>query len=356
MRPRGTGCLFRPRYRSRSGEVRTAGIWHWKAPDGHRWTTGLRTKTAAQKWVLDHLAASGGGRPATLTYDDLERILLNDWEAKGRRGVQQAVARLRHLRRVFAGWDAQAITTDRLTAYALARKADGAAPATVNLEFGLLHRAFALARRAGLIQTVPVIDRLKGVTHRTGTVEPGDLEAVLRVIPPRYVALLRFLWLTGWREGEGRLLAWEDVDDRDIYLPGERSKTGEPRRLAYRGSPALVALLEAQRKAHPFSRWVFPGRAGKPLDRTALQKAWRRACVAVGIPKALIHDLRRSAARDLRRAGVAPYVAMAQLGHKDTRTHQDYSVVLPADQSEALRRLEEFRAGQPAGPTVVKMP
>jgi integrase len=359
MRPRGTGCLFRPQYRTRAGVLRTAGVWHWKAPSGQRWTTGERQKTKAQRWVLDRLADMRAGVPVrdrTATYDALERLLLDTWEAQGRKGVLQAVARLKHLRRAFAGWEAAAITSDRVTAYAVQRRREGAAAATVNLELALLHRAFALGRRVGLVQTVPIMDRLKGIKHRTGTIERGDLEAVLAQMPPRYVPLLRFLYLTGWREGEGRLLTWDCVDEDSLYLPPERSKTGQARRLAYRGSSELVALLEAQRQKRSFGPYVFPGRAGKPLDRTALQKAWRRSCRLVGVPMALIHDLRRTAARDLRRAGVAPYVAMAQLGHRDARTHQGYSVVLPEDQADGLARLEALRAGEPAKRTVARMP
>jgi hypothetical protein len=73
----------------------------------------------------------------------------------------------------------------------------------------------------------------------------------------------------------------------------------------------------------------------------------RKHGVAVGVPAALIHDLRRTAARDLRRAGVPLAEAMGQLGHRDVRTHQDYSTVARADQTEALARLEALRAGEP---------
>ena len=79
----------------------------------------------------------------------------------------------------------------------------------------------------------------------------------------------------------------------------------------------------------------------------AVRPRGREAAIKAGVPAALIHDLRRTAARDLRRAGVAPYVAMAQLGHRDTRTHQAYSVVLPADAADAITRLEQLRAGEP---------
>jgi integrase len=348
------GHLYRPTYRTKSGEKRQAGVFWWKAPGGQRYSTGERDEAAAQAWALERVSEARRGEPARVAaaarYDDLERLLLEDWQAKGRKGVTQATARLRHLRKSFAGWNAAAITTDRVTAHALRRRAEGAAPATINLEIAILHRAFVLARRAGRVRDVPIMDRLKGVQHRTGVVERGDFEAICSNLPPRYVPVVRFLYLTGWREREALSLAWQHVDfaDGEIHLAAENSKTGEPRSFAFASSPALVTLLDTQRTSRRvLSPYVFPGRAGRPLDRTGLQKRWREASIKAGVPAALIHDLRRTAARDLRRAGVAPYVAMAQLGHRDTRTHQAYSVVLRQDQADAITRLEQLRAGEP---------
>lgn len=354
MQVRGMGHLYLPTYRTKAGEKRTAGVFWWKAPNGQRYSTGERDEAAAQAWALERVSEARRGDPAHLDaparYDDLERMLLDDWQAKSRRGVQQAAARLRFLRHAFSGWSATAITTDRVTAYALRRREEGAAPATVNLEIAILHRAFVLAKRAGRVREVPIMDRLRGVKHRTGVVERGDFEAICAILPARYVPVVRFLYLTGWREREALTLTWAHVDFAagELHLAAENSKTGEPRAFPFASSPALDQLIQAQHAARRvLSPYVFPGRAGRPLDRTGLQKRWREACVKAGVPAALIHDLRRTAARDLRRAGVAPYVAMAQLGHRDTRTHQAYSVVLPADAADAITRLEQLRAGEP---------
>lgn len=354
MQIRGMGHLYRPTYRTQAGEKRVAGVWWWKAPSGQRYSTGQRDEQAAQAWAMERVSEARRGDPAHLEapahYDDLERMLLDDWEAKGRRGVDQAVCRLRHLRRAFSGWSATAITTDRVTTYALRRREEGAAPATVNLEIALLHRSFVLARRAGRVREVPIMDRLRGVKHRTGVVERGDFEAICSFLPARYVPVVRFLYLTGWREREALTLTWQHVDlaAGEVKLAAENSKTGEPRTFPFAASPDLTELLKAQHEGRrSLSPYVFPGRAGHALDRTGLQKRWREACIKAGCPAALIHDLRRTAARDLRRAGVAPYVAMAQLGHRDTRTHQAYSVVLRQDATDAITRLEQLRAGEP---------
>ena len=47
------------------------------------------------------------------------------------------------------------------------------------------------------------------------------------------------------------------------------------------------------------------------------RKAWPKAWKAVGLEAVMVHDLRRSCARNLVRAGVPERIAMNFTGHKD---------------------------------------
>src|SRR5437016_2084935 len=51
---------------------------------------------------------------------------------------------------------------------------------------------------------------------------------------------------------------------------------------------------------------------------------WRRTCKEAGLEGRLFHDVRRSAARDMDRAGVSRHVAMKVTGHKTEAMHRRY--------------------------------
>jgi integrase len=93
-------------------------------------------------------------------------------------------------------------------------------------------------------------------------------------------------------------------------------------------------------------------RSGPVFDATNLVKAFRKACVAVGLgkwrdPKSrdagydglTLHDLRRSGARNLRRAGVSEDVAMRINGHRTRAIFTRYNIVDSDDLHDAMRKV-----------------
>jgi integrase len=219
----------------------------------------------------------------------------------------------------------------------------------------VLKRAFRLALRQKRLSTAPTIELLEEAAPRQGFLEPADFERVARRLSEALADLARFGYLSGWRKGEIRRLTWSDVDRvaGRIVLRREHSKNGEPRILPLVGE--LAALIERRWTAREYlsagsttalSPFVFH-RDGQPIKD--FRKGWASACDGAGVGGTLFHDLRRSAVRNMDRAGVSQSVAMALSGHKTASVYRRYRIVAEDDLREALARMQASLTARPAG-------
>jgi integrase len=89
-------------------------------------------------------------------------------------------------------------------------------------------------------------------------------------------------------------------------------------------------------------------RAGRPIKD--FRGSWEKACAFAGLPGLLFHDLRRTAVRNMIRAGVPEKVAMEVSGHKTASMLWRYNIVDTRDIKEAGKRTERYLREQRATP------
>jgi integrase len=90
-----------------------------------------------------------------------------------------------------------------------------------------------------------------------------------------------------------------------------------------------------------------PRAAGKPIQ--SIKTAWETARKAAGVPELLVHDLRRTAASNMLRAGLNEKEVMQILGHKTAAMLRRYNIVDERGMVEAARKMERYQAGLAVG-------
>ena len=107
---------------------------------------------------------------------------------------------------------------------------------------------------------------------------------------------------------------------------------------------SLVVFLASR---WPRSRELVFHRGGTPIK--SFIKIWRSACRAAGCPGRIPHDLRRTAVRNLERAGVPRSTAMAMVGHKTESIYRRCAIVDDTSRREAAEKLNAFGRGHSSG-------
>ncbi len=279
------------------------------------------------------------------TFEELMDDYLSDYRINGRRTVPRAERCKNFLLKEFRGMRAPEITTTAIKRY-IEKRLEHVSNATVNRELSAIKRAFNLGLRCTppKVALVPYIPMLKENNVRNRFIEHEHYRALYTALPEHLKPVLAFGYFSGWRKGEILGLKWNQVDLREGIVRLEPGETKNNEGRTFYMEPELLnmlnALHEKQRKDCPL---VFHLNGNRLYD---FRKSWDKACTSIGKPGLLFHDLRRSAIRNMVRAGVPERVAMTISGHKTRCVFDRYNIVSQEDLKEAARKRQIFSENQ----------
>jgi integrase len=136
-----------------------------------------------------------------------------------------------------------------------------------------------------------------------------------------------------------------DRKARRVYLEPGTTKNDDSRWFPF--TKDLRAVLNKQRETTDQLRveknqicpLVFHYRGGRPIGD--FRKSWKTACRKAGLPGRIPHDFRRTAVRNLVRAGIPERVAMQMTGHKTRSVFERYNIVSDSDLDQAAVLLDK---------------
>ena len=200
---------------------------------------------------------------------------------------------------------------------------------------------------------------------------------MLEQLPAYFRPVILLGYYTGWRvRSEVLPMKWSQVDfDAGIVrLEPNTTKNDEGREFPFTSFPHLRDLLELRHertraleketvriipwvfhrsgaRIRSYSRWDTAREAASTEERDGVKVATRPH-----LKDRLVHDLRRTAVRNLERAGVARSVAIKLTGHKTEAVYRRYAIVASSDLEEGVAKLGSFtrrvveREWAPLGP------
>ena len=188
---------------------------------------------------------------------------------------------------------------------------------------------------------------------RQGFLDLGSFLALRDNLPDDLKGPVSFLYLSGWRVGEMRALEWRDVDldAHEIRLRPENSKNKTGRILPLTGE-LLEIVQRAWSQRSPVCLFVFQ-RSGRSIGD--FRKPWKSACSQAGLGGIIVHDMRRTAVRNMIRAGIPERVAMSLSGHKTRAIFDRYHIVSNSDLTQASEKLQVHLERQPQTGKVAKL-
>lgn len=297
-----------------------------------------------KKWK----ARIGIGVRDTITLKDLIQEVEKDYNLNGRKSEDRLKYSKKHLVRIIGEETRiEAITEKTVDDYKHARKDEGCANGTLNRELALLRRGFNLLRLQKRTTGAPRITLLKEDNPRQGFIEVWEYREILKHLPVYLQPLITFLYKTGWRKSEAMNMIWNMVDltRKEVRLPQGYTKNNRPRIFPFDDEleGLFNRLWNEKEQTKPALPYVFLNK--QMTDRVVdFRGSWDTACEDAVVGKRLIHDMRRSAVRNMVEAGVNEKVAMELSGHLTRSVFENYHIVSTDDLRNAVQKVSAATA------------
>jgi integrase len=276
--------------------------------------------------------------------DDLQKDYERANGGRGRASLDSMISHAKCIRAYFGEDVAVAITDERLWEFVEHQRGQEYSEASIKHQLGFIRRAFNLARKR--LPYIPTMPEITVDNAREGYTSKAELQAILQHLEESIADWVEWFFWTGMRPSTINRLEWNmvDLETWTLHLPGwaVKSKKGFP--LPLRGGPldVMKRRLQARRLDSPL---IFH-RDGAPVG--TFYKQWRTATKAAKVPGLLIYDLRRTAARNMTKAGVRPNIAMRIMGLRTDAMFHRYNILDDDDVAKAIETTTAYVDGLPA--------
>ena len=278
-------------------------------------------------------------------FDDFKEDLARDYKLQNRKSLDRAELSMKHLGAFFDGTLVKGITSSLIEAYIVFRKKEGASNGTINRELSALKRMFTLGERHNppKVMNPPFVLKLKESQPREGFFEYEEYVLLRDLLPCHLKAVLTIAYFTGMRKQEILSLKWDQINihEKKITLWAGTTKNDQKRVIFMPGELYDVILSQKKRRddSYPDCPYVC-FREGQQIKN--YQTAWHTACKKANLVGKLLHDNRRTAVRNMSRAGIPDTVTMKISGHKTRSVFDRYNITSEDDLRIAANKIAQI--------------